>query len=414
MLIHWIWLATRPNLNDRDKLAVLEHFQDPENAFFAQAEQYEAVEHLSAEGRAALADKDLKPAEDILAHCARAKIHMLTYRDAQYPSRLRNISDAPLVLYYKGNLPDLDGSPVIAVVGTRKASMYGLTTAKRMGFQIGRCGGIVVSGVASGVDSLAMQGALTAGQTVVGVLGCGVDVVYPPSNKALFTDTERYGCLLSEFPPGTPPYKWNFPKRNRIMSGLSDGVLVVEAPERSGALITARQATDQGRDVFVVPGNIDVPSCAGSNALLREGAILAQSGWDVVGEYQHLYPQRIRKDNTASRQRAYPDEAAEENPTAKVAQKTRIPEVSAPGPAENDKKAIDKTAPAAYSGVKMPLGLTDDEKALVTALGGGEMLVDDLIAQTGIPAGKLLATLTLLEVKGLVITLPGRRVKLKQ
>ncbi len=417
MLIHWIWLATRPNLNDRDKLAVLEHFQDPETVFFADPGSYEQVECLTAEGREALRDKDLLPAEHILADCARGKIHMLTFRDAQYPARLRNIADAPLVLYYKGTLPDFDGCPVIAVVGTRKASMYGLTAAKRMGFQIGKCGGVVVSGVASGVDGMAMQGALTAGQTVVGILGCGVDVVYPPSNKALFADTERFGCLMSEFPPGTPPYKWNFPKRNRVISGISDGVLVVEAPERSGALITARQAAEQGRDVFVVPGNIDVPTCVGSNALLRDGAIMVSSGWDVVSEYQHLYPERIRKDTTPSRQRAYPDEITppEEQTEAKVAQKPMLPDHSKAAKPKNDKKVIDNAETTAYSdGNKLPDGLTTEEKAIVTALQGGERLVDEVIAQSGLPAGKVLATLTLLEVKGVVRTLPGRRVKLKQ
>ena len=246
MLIHWIWLATRPDMNDREKLVALEHFHDPEDIFFAQAEHYGQVTGLSENAVEALKDKNLLPAEQVLADCARGKIHILTFRDGAYPARLKNISDPPLVLYYKGTLPDFDGLPVIGVVGTRKASLYGMTAAKRLGYQIGRCGGMVVSGAASGIDGVAMQGALSADTPVVGILGCGVDVVYPLSNKGLFADTERHGCLISEFVPGTPPYKWNFPKRNRIISGIADGVLVVEAPEKSGALITARQALEQG------------------------------------------------------------------------------------------------------------------------------------------------------------------------
>jgi DNA processing protein len=157
-----------------------------------------------------------------------------------------------------------------------------MQTAKRMGYQIAKCGGIVVSGLAYGIDGMAMSGALTAGQKVIGVLGCGADIVYPKENRWLYRDVERYGCIMSEFVPGTPPHPWNFPKRNRVLSGMSCGVLVVEAPEKSGSLITANLAAEQGRDVFVVPGNIDMPGFVGSNRLLQEGAILAASSMAVI------------------------------------------------------------------------------------------------------------------------------------
>ncbi len=418
MLIHWIWLSTREGLKDRDKLAVLEHFRDPEDAFFADPGHYGQISGLSPEGIEALMDKNLLPAEEILADCAREKLHVLTYGDGAYPARLKNIPDPPLVLYYKGKLPDLDGLPVIGVVGTRKASMYGMTAAKRLGYQIGKCGGVVVSGMAYGIDGMAMQGALTAGATVVGILGCGADVVYPVSNKALFADMERNGCLISEFVPGTPPFGWNFPKRNRIISGLSDGVLVVEAPEKSGALITARQAAEQGRDVFVVPGNIDVPSCAGSNALLRDGAIMVSSGWDVVSEYDRLYPGKLKKDLGQAHQTAYPDEvvkaAMEERPQAKVAQKPRLPGKKGKAKPEIDKKDIDNPPSSAYSdGDTLPAGLSDTERAIVEQLLQGERLVDDVIAGTGLNSGQVLGALTLLEVRGIVKTLPGRRIAMK-
>ena len=223
MLVHWIWFAHRPGLNDRDKMALLQHFRDPEDIYFADDGAFGAI-GLSEEAKTALREKNLTSAEEILEACDREKLHILTCQDAGYPARLKNIADPPVVLYYKGRLPDFDGSPVIGVVGTRKASAYGLTTAKRMGYQIARCGGIVVSGMAYGIDGMAMSGALTAGAPAVGVLGCGADIVYPVSNRALFRDTEEYGCILSEFAPGTPPAKWTFPKRNRIISGLSCGV----------------------------------------------------------------------------------------------------------------------------------------------------------------------------------------------
>ena len=199
MIVHWIWLATRQNLPDRLKVELVRHFQDPENVYFADGESYREIDGLTAEGAAALQDKDLSQANQILDDCDRAGLRILTYRDAAYPSRLKNISDPPLVFYYKGRLPDFDGQPLIGVVGTRGASPYGLTVAKRMGYQIAKCGGIVVSGMAYGIDGMAMSGALTADQMTVGVLGCGADLVYPLSNRALFRDVEQYGCILSEF-----------------------------------------------------------------------------------------------------------------------------------------------------------------------------------------------------------------------
>ena len=416
MLVHWIWLATRPCMQDRIKVELLRQFQDPEAVFFADGDSYAQIEGLTPEGKAALEDKDLRPAEKILEDCRQANISLLTYADATYPRRLQNIADPPLVFYYKGRLPDFDGNPLIGVVGTRSATPYGLTTAKRLGYQIAKCGGIVVSGMASGIDGVAMKGALTGGGQVVGVLGCGADVVYPLSNRSLFEDVEQYGCLLSEFPPGTPPVGFHFPKRIRIISGLSCGVLIVEAPEKSGALITAHQAADQGRDVFVVPGNIDMPSCVGSNRLLRDGAIAISSGWDVLSEYEALFPDKIHREDTPAKQSAYPDEVTgqTERPAAKVAQKPRIFGKKMAPAQKDDKIGIDNEENSPYSGFNTILtSLSPDEKAVVAAIGEGERLVDDVIAQSGIPAGKVLATLTLLEVKGVVRRLPGRRIAVK-
>ena len=419
MVIHWIWLAHRPGVNDRMKVTLLQHFRDPEDIFFADSEAFDHIEGLSEEAAESLRDKNLIPAEEILEACHREKLHVLTYRDAAYPARLKNITDPPIVLYYKGQLPDFDTLPVIAVVGTRKASAYGLTTAKRLGYQIGKCGGIVVSGMAYGIDGMAMSGALTAGRQVVGVLGCGADIVYPLSNRGLFKDAERYGCILSEFPPGYQPTKWSFPKRNRIISGLSNGVLVVEAPEKSGSLITARLAAEQGRDVFVVPGNIDLPSFVGSNRLLRDGAIMVSSGWDILSEYEAQYPDKIRRDNAPSRQTAYPDEvykAADETekPLPKVAQKARLPKRKDNLKKDLEKKAIDNGRSTAYSDVNDILPtLSEEERQIVSCLKNGERLVDDVIAETGLTAGKLLSSLTILELKGVIARLPGKRITLK-
>ncbi len=418
MLLHWIWLAHRPGLNDRMKVELLRHFSEAEDIFFADRGAYDHIAGLTEEAKEALYDKNLIPAEEILDACSREHLHILTYRDAGYPSRLKHISDPPVVLYYKGQLPDFEAQPLIGVVGTRKASAYGLTTAKRMGYQIAKCGGIVVSGMAYGIDGLAMSGALTAGAATVGILGCGADVVYPLSNRALFQDVERYGCILSEFPPGYPPAKWTFPKRNRIISGLCNGVLVVEAPEKSGALITARLAAEQGRDVFAVPGNIDIPSFVGSNALLRDGAIMVSSGWDVVSEYQAQYPHKVHKEDGPSQMNAYPDEvqkAAEpEEPLPKVAQKPKHPRRNPLLKKDFKKKTIDNEPSAAYSDVNTTHPkLSEEEQRILDCLNSEERLVDDVIAETGLTTGKLLSALTMLEIKGIIKRLPGKRISLK-
>ena len=419
MLIHWIWLANCRPVSDRMKVELLQHFRDPEDIYFADADAFDHLEGFGDEAKAALRDKNLHSAQKILDQCARKDIHILTFRDAAYPGRLKNIPDPPLVLYYKGNLPDFDGTPLIGVVGTRKASAYGLGVAKRMGYQIAQCGGIVVSGMAFGIDGVATQGALTAGGTAVGVLGCGADVVYPPSNRGLFADMEKYGCLLTEFPPETPPNGWNFPKRNRLISGLSCGVLVVEAPEKSGALITARLAVDQGRDVFAVPGNIDVPTCVGSNQLLREGAVAVMSGWDILSEYEALYPDKLHRENQSAHQAGYPDEveriaAESQKKLPRVAQKPVIPVKKQPPSAENDKITIDNGDTTPYSDVNKPkLPLSGTEQTIIDALTREPRLVDDVIAETGLSAGKILSALTLLEIRGIVKRHPGKRISLK-
>ena len=380
MHVYWLWLATRDKVQLKDKLALLEHFHSPEDIYFLKEQDLTAAVDLSKEAVKALQDKDLKLPEKIMAACDRKGIKILTWEDAAYPNRLKNIYDPPLVLYYKGRLPDFDSLPVIGVVGTRNASAYGLSTAQKLGSEIAACGGIVVSGMAMGVDAMATHGALIESDFAVGVLGCGVDRVYPACNAQLFRRIERSGCLISEYPPGTKPDKWNFPRRNRIISGLSCGIVVVEAPVKSGSLITARQALEQGRDVFVVPGNIDIPTFQGSYALLREGAIAVSTGWEVLSEYQAIYPELIR-------------EASAEKISAPV-----------------DKIAVDNASKQPYSDVEMPEEELSDHERTVLSLLDGEMLMDNLIAASGLSTPTVMAAVTLLEIKGLVATLPGGRV----
>ncbi len=393
MPTYWLWLDGKKNISPTQRNALLERFSGPEGIFQASARALSRVEGLGSEAAQALLDKDLTAAQGLEKLCAAQDIGILTPDSPEYPRWLKNISDFPNVLYYRGTWPDLESRPAIGVVGTRKASPYGINVATQMGWQVSRCGGIVVSGMATGIDSAATQGALASGRITVGVLGCGVDLVYPKGNRELYEQMLEKGCLVSEYAPGTPAYRWNFPRRNRIISGLSRGVLVVEAPVQSGAMITARQALEQGRDVFVVPGNINVASCEGSNSLLRDGAMMASSGWDVVSTYEGDYPGMLKKDMSTLQSEPRP---------VQVAQTVALPKTDA------DKKPVDIPAKRAYS---VPEGeLSANEQAILAQIPGQEANLDDIIAETGLSAGAVMAGLTSLKIKGYVSAMQGRRV----
>lgn len=238
-LKYWVWLTTLPGLTDHSKLLLLQHFSSPEDIYYADEEALWQVEGLKKEQAALLNSKSLTAADRILSDCARKDIFLVTMADAMYPDRLRNIYQPPLLLYGKGAMPLFDEEAAVAVVGTRSCTPYGVHCAEKLGYELTQQGAMVVSGMAKGIDGAAMRGALRFGGFTCGVLGGGVDVVYPAENRRLYEDIAATGVLLSEYPPGMEPKGSHFPVRNRIISGLSLGVLVVEAPERSGALITA-------------------------------------------------------------------------------------------------------------------------------------------------------------------------------
>ena len=400
MLLYWLWLAQCNEVKDGVKAALVRQFEDPERLFFAEKQEIldAEIEGLTGEHLDILLRHDLSAAEETLSDCAKAGLQVLTYDSPLYPRRLKAIYDPPIVLYYRGTLPDFDKLPTIGVVGTRHPSVYGRQAAKRLGGEIAAAGGLVVSGLAEGIDGAAMEAALSAGFPAVGVLGCGADVVYPRKHKALFQETERLGCILSEYAPGSPPLGWHFPRRNRIISGLSCGVVVVEAPERSGSLLTAKHALEQGRDVFVVPGHVDMESFRGSNRLLRSGAIAVSSGRDVMEEYDLLYPEKLLPKKGLDK----PKKAEKQEP------KPEAPEIL-------KKKTIDNGNPPPYSGQNDILqGLSADEQTVMTAIGTEIESVDDVIAKTGLPSGKVLGLLTMLEIRKKIVRHPGKRVSRRQ
>jgi len=283
-------------------------------------------------------------------------------------------------------IPQWDAQPGVGVVGTREASGYGLRMARQFGRELSACGALVISGGAAGVDAEAMWGALDTGSSTVAVLGCGVDTVYPASNRTLFEKVVENGCLLSEYPPNTRGYRGNFLQRNRIISALSDCVLVVEAPHRSGALSTARYAMEQGRELFAVPGNVDNLSSVGSNELLQDGARPALCGWDILQDQQSRFPGVVEK---------------------------RQPQLETPAPIP-DKKEIDTAAKPHYTEPRTDLsGLSEEEKQIVAQLTHQPQLVDQVLAQVDIPASKALSLLTMLALKGVVENHSGGQISLK-
>lgn len=419
-LRYWLWLTTLPGLSLRGQLQLIDHFGTPEAVFLADKGALKEMGGLTQREMTALSRRDLRLADNVLEDCRKHQIGILTIQDAAYPQRLRAIDTPPLVLYYKGQMLPFDALPAVTVVGARNASGYGLTVAKRMGYQLGRCGGTVISGAARGIDSLALEGALSADAPVAAVLGNGLDIVYPPESKNIYADVAEKGCLISEFPPGTPPLGQNFPQRNRIMSGLAVCVLVVEAAKRSGSLITAHLALEQGRDVFAVPGNIGLECGAGSNQLLQEGAGLVTSGWDLLQHYQARFPDLLSNRGGGTRITLAPQERPREElpkvaapvvlPTGKGAEK---PAPEAPSDGAEPEKRIDNAPKRNYIDLEqVKNSLSGDERLLVELLEQGPKAVDDLMDLSQIPPARVLASMTLLEVKGYVVRHPGNTFEL--
>lgn len=386
MLEYWIWLATRQGLNKRKQYELLQRFGDPEAVYrsFAQAE-------------------DLQQAQQILNRCHEQGIGLLTLEDPRYPQRLKGIYEPPLLLYYRGSLPDWEAKPVIGAVGTRRCSQYGLRCAHRMAQQLTLCGATVVSGMAEGIDTGVLNGALAAGGAPAVFLAGGVDMIYPAGNRGLYQQILNCGgCILSEQPPGVGHAKWLFPLRNRLISGISNGLLVVEAPEKSGALITARHAIEQGRAVFAVPGPIDAQSCSGSNALLQEGARIAQSGWDLLRDYQDQFEGLADRTESSGNILKNPVEM----PLFQRKTSQYQPKV---------KKTIDKESKQLYSDLdKKPAAGTPQEQAIMDQLLSGPKLTDEVINDCALPKGEALAVMTLLEIKGAIRRLPGNLLALNE
>lgn len=308
--------------------------------------------------------------------------HLITMEDPEYPTGLAEIYDPPLALFIRGELFEAD-QYAVAIVGTRKPTPYGVRMAERFAGDLARRGMTVVSGLAAGVDAAAHRGALEAGGRTIAVLGCGADIVYPGENAALMHQIMQGGCVISPFPMGTKPSRGLFPHRNRFISGLSLGTLVIEAPPGSGSLITARFAAEQGREVFALPGPVGQRNSMGPHALIREGAKLAETIEDILVELE--VPAALRQPE--------PPEPPPEN----------LERFTEP---EKETK-VRGIAPPPKAAVK-PV-LTAMEKDVLSVLSPEGSFVDEIAMACRIPVSEALSSLTLLELKGVVRQFSGKR-----
>ena len=309
-----------------------------------------------------------------LETCEKNGWQCITYRDKEYPDLLRRTADPPLVLYINGSFDYINESLCFGIVGTRNPSSDSVNTAMSISAQLADAGAVIVSGGALGIDSAAHQGALKAGGRTVAVLGCGLGTRYLMQSAYLREEISKNGAVISEFAPFTPASKTTFPIRNRIISGISRGVLVVEAGERSGSIITANCAMLQGRDVFAVPGNIVTSSYVGANRLIRDGATAVTCAQDIIDEYDSLYPGKLKRQSY---------------------------EAAAKG--ESKKEKIIKKSTAL---------LSEKEKAVYEKFAGEPLYPGDVAAMTGLALGEVNVILTSLEINDYIISVSGGRFKL--
>ncbi len=411
--LYWLWLQNLCGEGSVLPEILISHFGSVETIYEAVESDYEQVQGITARSVKKLADKSLDKAREILAYCKNEGVGILTPDSALYPKRLLRIPCKPAVLYYKGVMVDIDREVCIAEVGTREMTEYGSRTAYTMAYDMARSGAVVVSGMAKGVDGMAHRGALDAGGYTVAVLGCGIDRAYPSEHVGLMKEIIGCGVVMTEFRPFTPPIGRNFPMRNRIVSGLSLGTLVIEAPKKSGALITAETALKQGRDVFALPGKVGEMSSEGSNHLIKNGAKMVMGATDILVEYQKLYPTKIDLNKiTAIKSRNFAPASfvASETPSfsekrgESAEKRASVSEKKMTKPLKEEKKEKAYTLPSGVEGKQLEI--------LTLLMNEGEMTSDMIASKTETPIADILVELTMLEIMGHISANPGGTYKL--
>ncbi len=391
MVEYWIWLQQVLGYGSDTARRIISEYKDAKAFYLADDKEKISRCKLSKAQVSRLHNVKRKVVFKIIEDCKQNGISVITPDCPSYPERLLNTVDPPLVLYVKGNL-DFNNKPAISIVGPRKISNYGSRCAYTIANTLSSVGFIIVSGGALGGDSAAHLGALEAGGKTAAVLGCGIGADYLKQNKELWDRIADNGCLISEYPPFESASRGSFPVRNRIISALADGVVIPEAGKKSGTLITARHALEQGKDIFVIPGSPSKPQYAGSNHLISEGARLLSSVNEIIDEYINIYPNKL---HLPSKPIDLPDEDTvikEEKPNNKVAE----PIESKP---HNDESVLSSNAKEVLNLVRSFKG-----EQFITA--------DDVAEKFSLSAGEVLASFTELEIFGFLELCPGGRYKI--
>lgn len=367
----WLWLITTKGIGAKKAVNIYDYFDSINMAY----ENDDIGEYLKIPGitpklaENLMKNKGLDKFNRMVDYMYEEKIEYVTIDQRDYPENLREAYDYPPLLFYKGKNLFREDTPMISIVGTRNASTYGKEVARDLARQFSNRGINVVSGMALGIDTKAHEGALAGYGDTIAVLGCGVDKVYPLQNKSLYEDIIARGMVVSEYIPGTEPVSYNFPPRNRIISGLSYGTIVVEASERSGSLITARYANEQGREVYAVPGHINYSSCSGSNLLLKDGAKIVLKAEDVIEDLYYVLKRRpFRRMTDILKER------------------------------EEDKKLLKE------DNVLDKLNLKEEEKRVCQCILDGENTSDLISRNLKMEINLVNSILTMLEIKGIVIS----------
>jgi len=288
--VYWLWLSCACTPDSSTFAKLIDKFGDAKAIYEASDREIRACVGHQVSDCTALANKSLDRAEEIYNFCTKKGVGIITYVDEAFPQSLREIQTPPVLLYYRGKLPDFNRGFRCAVVGTRSLSDYGRINAFKLGYDLGCAGATVVSGMAIGIDSVALAGAISAGAPTVAVIGSGIDVCYPSVHLTLAREIVKLGCVITEFAPGTKPERYNFPRRNRLISGLSAATVVVEGKENSGSMITARFAASQGRTVYAFPGNVGNDGSQCTNLLIKNGAKICTCAEDIISAHEKDYP----------------------------------------------------------------------------------------------------------------------------
>ncbi len=419
-ILYWLWLSEKLGAGANYFSLFGDGFDSPFEIYSMTEDEIEHLEGVSSRMKDRLCDKSLENAYSVLKYCKSSRIDILTYYSSEYPERLKDIPNPPMVLYCKGKLPKIDTKLCIAMVGTRKMSEYGKQTAYRISYELAASNVCIVSGMAAGIDGVCACGALEAGGETVAVLGCGLARVYPREHAKLMAHIAKKGAVISEYPPFAPPCAEHFPMRNRIISGLCQGTVVVEAASRSGALITASKAMAQGRDVFAVPGKVDSASSKGANGLIRDGARIMLSASDILCHYDFLYYACINYAGLAKAKKRSEIKASVLSYYGVVdtAESEAVPLTeTATGKAEatekitsaaNNRTNVRKDENVGAAPTKAPdlTGLDPTARRVYELMDEG-VCAPDVIASKGIDIGDVVTALTLLEIAGLATSLPG-------